>query len=71
MQRAVDRGQIAAAVHEGVGDALHGRVRRLVGDEMARELGGDVLRGDALVCEIAQHRFALAEAVVGVAPAEH
>ena len=45
--------------------------RRLVGDEMPRELGGDVLRGRRMAREIGEHRAALLDAVVGIGLADH
>ena len=50
---------------------LDQRRRRLVGDEMAGELGRDVLRGRRMAREIGQHRAALLDAGVGIGLAEH
>ena len=43
--------EIAVGVEEALGEPLDQRGRRLVGDEMARELGGDVLGGRGMARE--------------------
>ena len=45
--------------------------RRLVGDEMARELGRDVRRGRRMTREIGEHGAALLDPAVGIGLAEH
>ena len=50
---------------------FHQRRRRLVGDEMARELARDVLRGRGMAREIGEHAAALLDAGVVVALADH
>ncbi len=66
----VDGRQVAAGVAEGARDARHRLGRRLVGDEVARELGGDVRRGRRMGGKVAQHGLALRHAFLRVGLAE-
>ena len=50
---------------------LDQRRRRRVGDEMARELGGDVLGGRRMAREVGEHGAALLEAGFGIGLADH
>ena len=54
-------------IEPGVRHAIDDRRRRIVGDEMPRELGGHVPRRLAAHRQIAQHRLALAQAIVAIA----
>ena len=57
--------EVAVGVEKALRQPLDQRRRRLVGDEMARELGRDVLRGRRMAREVGEHRAALLDAGVG------
>ncbi len=63
--------QIALGGEEALGQPLDQRGRRLIGDEMARELGGYVFCGCRMACERGEHVASLLHAGVGVAPPDH
>ena len=61
---------MAAGVAERALDARDRGRRRLVGDEVARELGRQMPRGRRMRRQVAQHRFALRQALLGIRLAE-
>ena len=56
---------------EHVRDARHRGGRRIIGHEVPHQLGGHELRRGGMPAQVADHVFALRDAVVGVTLAEH
>ena len=69
-QRHRQRLEVAVGFAEHVLQPRHQRRRRIVGDEMAGEFGGDEFRGRGMARDIGQRRFALRDAVVLIDLAE-
>ena len=63
--------EIAARIAKGLRDRLDQCWRRRIGDEMARELGGEMRGGCGMDGEIAQHRAALLDVILFVTLAQH
>jgi hypothetical protein len=51
--------QVAAGFQEGTGDTFHGGRRRIIGDKMPHELGGDEVRGRWMTSQIREHGLTL------------
>ena len=69
-QRLRDFLQVAVGVEEALGQPLDQRRRRIVGNEMARELGRDMLRGRRMAGEIGEHRAALLDTRIWIGLAD-
>src|SRR3546814_12722695 len=66
----VDSAEIAGGPQKNFSQPLNQRRRRIVGDQVARELGGDVAGGGGMARKILQHRQRLLLPAFGVALAE-